>query len=338
VSEPTSFGRAPDDARADPLVADLIRFAGRRPEPAAFRTARVRTVVEAEWRQSIRRRSRWGAWRWGVAAAAVLLLALWLRPPARPLPPPPREIATTIRVEGVARIVQSPSAARPLVAGARLIAGAAIDTTPGGRAALQLGDGVSLRVKHGSRIVLETPSNVRLEQGALYVDTSRSPSANESIEVSTTLGLVHDIGTQFEVNVASESLQIRVREGAVRIDRPDAPVSVSKAEAVSILRNGSVERRRIATHGPEWSWVESTAPQFTVEGAMLESFLQWASRELGLTWRFADAAAERHGKTVVLHGSIDGLTPTEALKAVLRTCGMAYQVRREQLVIALTSQ
>jgi hypothetical protein len=338
VSEPRPFGRTPADARVDPVIADLIRLAGRGPEPAVFRTARVRTAVEAEWRQLIRRRSRWGAWRWGVAAAAVVLLALWLRTPARPLPPPRLDVGTTIRVEGVARIVQSPSAVQPLVAGARLVIGAAIDTTPGGRAALQFGDGVSLRVKQGSRIVLETPSRVRLEQGAIYVDTRPSASSNEGIEVSTTLGLVHDIGTQFEVDVAFESLQIRVREGAVRVDRPDAPVSVTTAEGVSILRNGSVERRRIATHGPEWSWVESMAPQFTVEGAALESFLQWASRELGFTWRFADAAAERHGKTVVLHGSIDGLTPIEALKAILPTCGMTYQVRREQLVIALTSR
>ena len=60
-----------------------------------------------------------------------------------------------------------------------------------------------------------------------------------------------------------------------------------------------------------------------IEGATLESFLNWASGELGLTWRFADRAAERYGRTVVLHGSIEGLTPKEALEAVLPTCGMS---------------
>lgn len=337
MSEPVSFDQAPDDARVDPLIADLIRFAGRRREPPALRAARVRAAVEGEWRRSVRGRSRWSAWHWAVAAAAILLLAVWLRPQTRSLPAPPREAGTATRVEGIAHVVQSSSAARPLVAGARLIVGAAIDTTLGGRAALQLGDDVSLRVNRGTRIVLETPSRVRLEQGTIYVDT-RAITGQERIQVSTSLGLVHDIGTQFEVNVVSESLQIRVREGDVRIDRADTPLSVSKAEGITIHRNGSVERRRIATHGPEWSWVESMAEQFAVEGATLESFLQWVSRELGFTWRFANGAAERHGKAVVLHGSIEGLTPIEALKAILPTCGMSYQVRRDELVIALSGQ
>jgi FecR protein len=337
VSEPKPFDRTPDNPGIDPLIADLIRLAGRRPEPAEFRAARVRAAVEAEWRRSIGRRRRWAAVHWGITAAAVLLVAVWLRPQSRSASAPslPVEVATATRVEGAAQVVQLSSVARPLAAGARLIVGAAIDTTPGGRAALQLGSAF-VRIKEGSRILLEAPSRVRLEQGTIYIDNDGRTSATERIEVSTTLGMIHDIGTQFEVDVASGVLQIRVREGEVRIDRPGAVVNVRQAEGVT-LRAGTIERRGIARYGPDWSWVETLA-QFTVEGATLESFLHWVSRELGLTWRFADAAAERHGKAVVLHGSIDGLTPTDALKAILPTCGMSYQVRRDQLLIALAAR
>ena len=65
----------------DPLIAELIRLAGPRPQPAPFRAARVRAVVEAEWRRSVQPPRSRGAWRY-IAAAAVLLfgVALWMGP------------------------------------------------------------------------------------------------------------------------------------------------------------------------------------------------------------------------------------------------------------------
>jgi hypothetical protein len=71
-----------------------------------------------------------------------------------------------------------------------------------------------------------------------------------------------------------------------------------------------------------------------IEGAKLESFLNWVGGELGRTWRYADRAAERYGQTVVLHGSIEGLTPQEALEAVLPTCGMSQRTSRGELIVA----
>jgi len=137
-------------------IADLIRLAGRRPEPPAFRAARVRRAVEAEWRRTLERR-RWMVWRWALVAAALALAAYWFRPTARPAAPRPPEVATVVRVDGSVRLVSSPSAVRLLTTGERLVAGATADTTAGGRAALQLASGIALRVKEGTRIVVEAP-------------------------------------------------------------------------------------------------------------------------------------------------------------------------------------
>jgi ferric-dicitrate binding protein FerR (iron transport regulator) len=315
-------------------IADLIRLAGRRPEPAAFRAARVREAVEAEWRRTVDRRSSWRVRRWALVAAALALAALWFRPTSRPVPPGPPEVATVVRVDGSVRLVSSPSAVRPLTTGDRLVAGAAADTTAGGRLALQLTSGIGVRVKEGTRLVVEAPASVRLEHGTIYVDTKSGASAPRRMDVRTPQGTVHNVGTRFEVGVGSGAVLIRVRNGEVRVDRAGPEVRVIAGGAVTLLPDRRVEWGTASPFGKDWSWAEALAPPFVIEGATLESFLNWVSGELGLAWRYADRAAERYGRTVVLHGSIEGLTPQEALEAVVPTCGMSQRTSRGELIVA----
>jgi hypothetical protein len=43
-----------------------------------------------------------------------------------------------------------------------------------------------------------------------------------------------------------------------------------------------------------------------------------------LTWEYSDPAIKSGVEKVVLHGSVDHLTPREALDAVLPTCGLTH--------------
>jgi hypothetical protein len=104
---------------------------------------------------------------------------------------------------------------------------------------------------------------------------------------------------------------------------------------VRLRPDGATERSAILPSAREWAWLESIAAPFTIEGAALDTFLRWVSREQGWEWQFRDAAAARHAKGVVLHGSIEGLTPAEALEAVLPTCGMTSQRRGGNLIVGL---
>jgi hypothetical protein len=63
-------------------------------------------------------------------------------------------------------------------------------------------------------------------------------------------------------------------------------------------------------------------------------FLDWASRELGVRWEFEDAATQRRVHQVVLHGSVEGLSPEEALAAVLPTCGLTFSLQAGRIVVA----
>ena len=54
----------------------------------------------------------------------------------------------------------------------------------------------------------------------------------------------------------------------------------------------------------------------------MRDFLDWIAGENGWQLRFADSAVEQKSQTTILHGSIKGLTPEEALAAVLPTSGV----------------
>jgi len=62
-------------------------------------------------------------------------------------------------------------------------------------------------------------------------------------------------------------------------------------------------------------------------------FLDWASRELGTRWEYGRPEMRRRVEPIVLHGSLEGLTPDEALAAVLPTCGLTVVRDRDRLVV-----
>ena len=320
----------------DTPIRDLLVLAGPRPEPAAFRTARVRAAVEAEWRRSMPRRSRW---RLRTLAAAVLglTLALWSRSPA-PLPSTPPaapHLATVTRISGAVQVSTTGSVFRLAADGARLGAGTIVDAA-GGRVLLTFGSGRSVRLDRGARIVLEAAGRLQLTRGRLYVDSGEGRPSGDGLSIVTAAGLVREIGTQFEVDAAGAFVQVRVREGTVRVEQPRATIEVTEGESVRVPPGGAAERQTTSTFGAEWSWLETIATPFTIEGAALDAFLQWVSREQGWAWQFRDGAAARHAKGIVLHGSVEGLTPAEALEAVLPTSGMTAQLRGGRLVVGLT--
>ena len=76
---------------------------------------------------------------------------------------------------------------------------------------------------------------------------------------------------------------------------------------------------------PDWAWAEQIAPEFALEGRSLRTFLDWAARETGFTMRLASPDLARSADGIWLHGSAAGLTPSQALEAVLPTCGLALR-------------
>lgn len=326
-------GQEPPNGEA---IRRLLKMAGPRPAVPADRQARVRAAVHAQWLAGTRRGSRRrplirGGWALAATAALVLAATFAGWRPGSLLSPGGRRIGRIARVDGQA---QGRDGA-VLLAGDAVNAGFEMTTAGDARLAIDLGDAISVRLDRGSRARVVSARVLELEAGALYVDSGATvaPGDTPAIEVRTPRGIVRDIGTQFEVRLGAEELRVSVREGRANLDRDGRSYGADAGQRLTIDASGAVLTDRVDPRGPEWDWVLASAPPFPIEGRPLTEYLGWVSREAGLTVRFADPSIEREAGTVVLHGSIEGLTPDQTPAAVLPTCGLDHRIEGDLLLI-----
>lgn len=328
---------------ADDEVACLVRLAGPTgstgPIPAE-RRARVRTAVHEAWRDEhiVRTRRRRLTVAVLLAAAASGVIAFAIRRPIRTPAPGPVPVPVL-----VARIDQTTAVPARFTAGGAVMSGSTV-TTSAGTLAMTLTSGVQLRLDASSSARVDSATDVALERGAVYVDSTGAhptePGASP-INIHTPAGLVRDIGTQFQVRIEARldgpGIRIRVRDGQVRVTSAKGVDARADAGGELFSRpDGSIERLDIAATGSEWAWAERAAPLFSVEGKTLGAFLDWVSREGAWTVTFADRRFSQAARATVLHGRPDllkGLTPAEALDVVLPTCGLRHRIDGRRVLI-----
>jgi ferric-dicitrate binding protein FerR (iron transport regulator) len=302
-------------------TARLLRLAGPRPLAPAERASRVRAAVHQQWREVMRRRIVRRRAAAGLAALAAAGVAAAFFVPRSDVALPPTEILARVeRVEG----------SLPL-AGAVLREGEWVETTAATRAALRLTDGTSVRLDASSRMRLLSPVAIELAQGGLYIDTKRESAG---LEVRTAVGTARDIGTQFETRLTDGALRVRVRTGVVELRPRGGDAVTARAGTELTLRDNEVARRSVSRDGREWDWAAALAPGFDIEGRSVAAFLEHVSREHGWSLRYADAALARDASSIILHGSVAGLAPEDALGAALATSSLVHRVTDGELVVS----
>jgi len=326
----------PDDGD---YIGPLLRLAGPREAVPADRMRRVKAAVRAEWRHQTRVRSRRIALGWSLGvcvAAALVLLGVRLAVRDDPAVQSPRhDLATIEALSGAVRLVSSSErAAEPTLfqIGDPIREGDGVDTTSGGLAALRLAGGASVRVDQGTRLRLLSEATLALDEGTIYVDAGGTRGAR-TLEVRTAVGVARDIGTRFEVRFIGSALRVRVRDGLVRLSQSRQSHDANPGDELTLDGNGSVVRRTVPVHGADWAWAVALARPFDLEGRSLRDFLDWIAGENGWQLRFADSTVEQNSLTTILHGSIQGLTPDEALSAVLPTVGVEHRLENGVLLI-----
>lgn len=330
----------PIETGEERLVARLIAAAGPPPPAPEIEIARIQEAARSEWRRRYAwRRRETLVLRWQIAAAAaaaVAALAFLFSPQGRDRGPvtSPVVVAQVERVAGEALVVEVPGGvARPLREGDRLVEGSQVKTSGAGGAAgrLALGwqGGRSLRLDVGSDLVLAAADQIELQRGAVYVD-SRGGEVGGAPTIVTPRGRFEEVGTQFEVRLAggeAADVRLRVREGAVVWRENGRTATAEAGVELALGADGSLLRDRIAPYGADWDWVLAAAPPPAIEGWPLARFLDWFSRESGLSVVYADRESSELARSVVVHGSVAQLEPREALSAVLASSG--FEAREE---------
>ena len=315
-------------------TARLLRLAGMRPEVPPERESRVRRAVLDECRavarrRIVRRRTVIAGTILSVAAAAVIAVRVWSGGVAPPLD---TVVATVERLEGSGgrssvRGASTPHARIALADPMRV--GDQIETDAAGRVSLRLSERVSVRFDHASRATILSATAIELGAGAVYVD---SGPESPDLEVHTPLGVVRDIGTQFEVRLGASSLRVRVRSGVVEVHR-GAEVSSARPGTELTVGPGGATSRAVAPYGPEWAWAASLGPAVETEGRPLSAFLEHLCREQGWTLTYADAKLAREASGIILSGSTRGAQPSDALAIVLATSGLKHRLEDGRLLV-----
>lgn len=306
-----------EDDRQQDRVGELIRAAGKRPVPSDEDYGRVLTAAHAAWQAKVRttrRRRRMLAVAASLAAVVVLGAGIgaWLEP-AGPA-------ASVVRLVGAVDVRLDGSDAWRALGPAEMVAGdTRIRTRSGGRAALDVA-GVSLRVDEQTELVIESRQRMSLETGTVYVDSSLGSAG---IGIDTAVGLLRDVGTQFEVRSSADGLRLRVREGRVQLISDDLPQDVETAasEELAIDRQGNMRRQSFPPVHPDWAWAETLAASPDLDGRSAYDALRWVARETGRRLVFADPVAELRARNAILSGGRPdaNLTPSEVLQIVTGT-------------------
>jgi ferric-dicitrate binding protein FerR (iron transport regulator) len=318
-------------------IEHLLHAAGRRePVPPAIERA-AREHLRREWRAIVaerrgaRRRYTALAMAASVAAAVV---GLWLV--ASPSGMGAGPIGTVAVAEDDVRLRDGwLKGWQPASAGIDLKAGQSLETGRDGRAGISMPGVASVRLDHGTRLRLAAADRLVIERGTLYVDAGPARADASRLLVETPAGVVRHVGTQYEIRIDGPAVRLRVREGRVEGRSRSGAVERGQAgDQLTIVANGAVARQAAPSYGESWDWIGSTTPAMDIEGLPLAQFLAWAGRELGREVVYETPDVRREAATIVVHGSVAGLTPREALEAVLATTSVRGSLDEGRIVVA----
>jgi ferric-dicitrate binding protein FerR (iron transport regulator) len=294
--------------------------------------ARIRAATAKEWQQTSGSRSSFSRLAlWGSVAAAAALLAFlvvwYIAPPADStnfgLIARLDAGTTNVRFQFVRQ--RAVRAGDPVRTGDKL--------TAHGPVLISLSGGGTLRIAADTVLEITGEAQARLRHGQLYVDLPPGSSSKHPFQILTREGTIEHVGTGFEVLENERIVRLRVREGRVLLLRDTEHIVADAGTELTAQPGSQVSRREIDTYGRDWLWVAALAPDYEIEGRPLLGFLEWASRELGRPLKFTDSRARAVAEHTILHGSVRGREPLDALSSVLATTSLTYEIRGDTIWI-----
>jgi hypothetical protein len=328
----------------DESFAKLMKLAGERPGIPLSIESRVYHRVQEEWKNStvepnadkvyekvhkIWRRDalRGTILRWllplGVAATAVIAMVMVSTPE-----PPAAQVAGTI-----SRVVGRGQLGSEYPEGTTVHVGEIISTGSDEGVSLLLARSESLRIDENTQLRVDAADQFTLLGGRVYADTGEFVYRNRGLKIETEFGLVTDVGTQFSVTATDLSLDVAVREGRVDVQNESDSYAARMGERLTLVQGEGAALVELDTHDVYWNWIVDLTPAFDMINKSLLDFLKWAARETGRDLQFESDESRMFAMRTDVHGSIDGLTPDEALEAILATTTVRYRIEEDKVVI-----
>jgi ferric-dicitrate binding protein FerR (iron transport regulator) len=325
-------------------LASLIKLAGERPEIPLGIESRVRHRVQEEWLVSSREPSidkvydqvhktwrrdalRGKLLRWlipaGVAATAVMLTMYISQPD-----PVVVSVAAT-----VSRVVGSGDISARYSEGKSVHSGDIISTGPSEGLSLLLARSESLRIDENTRVRIDAADQFTLLSGRIYADTGQFIYRDGGLRIDTALGTVTDIGTQFSVGLIEDSLDVAVREGRVDVRNQTDTYAARMGERLVLVDGEGASVSELDTHDNYWSWIVGLTPTYELTNKSLLDFLKWAARETGREIDFESDELRMSAMRTDVHGSVKGMTPDEALRAILSTTTVKYRIEADAIIV-----
>ena len=324
---------AAEPTPADDHVARLMSLAGPRATAPEEIKSKVKHAVSSHWQlaaehEAQRRRFRRRAMAGGLLAAAAALAGFVIAP--RFFTPAPA-IALG-QVEIVRGSVWSSDKPEHLLAvGETFSEGSEIEVADDSALALRLASGASVRLDAGTAVRWSNADTLRLKRGRVYVDSPESVLG--ALTVTTALGDVREIGTQFEVRLEEKALRVRIREGQVVLEAGETRQTGKAGDEMVWSPDKGLALGRIDLHGPAWAWTLQLADDFELEGAKVEDYLSWLVRETGWRVRFEPPSLGENVAEESVFGSLSGLGPDASPELVLPALGLAYELEEGVLTI-----
>lgn len=306
---------------------EILRSNLRVPALSPEALARIRRATEAEWRAQTGGAPR-RLWIPRAAAAAVAVLALgaawqfWMRGAGDT---DGASMAQLARADG-AGIVEVRALWRDAALGVGSELRSGSDFEARGGSLLKLHGGGNVRVAPNSTFEVLSANSVRLDRGEMYVDIPPGAHADASFVAVTGAGEFRHLGTQFAIAVVNGTTRLRVREGQVQWHAPDGDSTLPAGTEVLIDRHMNVTRGAIESTGQQWAWTEAMTPEIDIDNRPLGEFLDWFARETGRRLVVADVTTQHQIDSIRMHGSVHGLTPMQALKAVMASTSLRFDL------------
>lgn len=310
-------------------IAELLRSAPSRPVPTLAAAERVKAAAYDAYLDYLQHRSR-RRWRLGIAASITIMVVAGFFLQQRSTTPVvvahiTRTVGNAAKVDAAVAMTEQP-----------LRTYETVSVPQGGRLLLTLTNGVGLRVDESTRLVFESPDRLRLDHGAVYVETPRHSTADPGTDlvVETAYGAVRHVGTQYEVRVAERELRVRVREGAVLFRTSSGTNTMVKAgEQLDYERDIATVVPGPGRASNAWAWTEVVGPRYVIEGRSLAEALEWFASEAGMRLEFTNEKSRTRATQITLHGDVSTLTLRQAMRAILSGSDLPYAIEESRLLV-----